>query len=116
MFGENLASTITVVMRFQLLQKRVESMNNVTATIAMKASPQKSDGTSPVVTLKAIFEQLAETHALPKKQVGEMMPDLVTAVTAWSPRGAKFTPGALGCRAICRTGRSGRSCRPRRSI
>jgi hypothetical protein len=37
---------------------------------------------------KAIFEQLAETHALPKKQVGEMMADLVTAVIAWSPRGA----------------------------
>jgi hypothetical protein len=63
-------------------------MNNFTATIAMKASSQKSDGTSPVVTLKAIFEQLAEKHALPKKQVGEMMADLVTAVTAWSPRGA----------------------------
>jgi DNA-binding protein HU-beta len=71
-------------------------MNNVTATIAMKASSQKSDGAPPIVTLKAIFEQLAETHALPKKQVGEMMVDFVTAVTAHLQNGSRIRMSGLG--------------------
>jgi DNA-binding protein HU-beta len=71
-------------------------MNNVTATITMKASSQKSDGAPPIVTLKAIFEQLAETHALPKKQVGEMMADFVTAVTAHLQTGSRIRMSGLG--------------------
>jgi DNA-binding protein HU-beta len=93
---KNLAYTAIVVMPFKSYCQRVESMNNVTATIAMKASSQKSDGAPPIVTLKAIFEQLAETHALPKKQVGEMLADFATAVTAHLQNGSRVRMSGLG--------------------
>jgi DNA-binding protein HU-beta len=93
---KNLAQTTIVVMPFISYCQRVESMNNVTATITMKASSQKSDGAPPIVTLKAIFEQLAETHALPKKQVGEMLADFVTAVTAHLQTGSRIRMSGLG--------------------
>lgn len=93
---KNLAYPTIVVMSFGSYYQRAESMNNVTATIAMKASSQKSDGAPPIVTLKAIFEQLAETHALPKRQVGEMMVDFVTAVTAHLQNGSRIRMSGLG--------------------
>ena len=71
-------------------------MNKVTATIALKASSQKSDGVPPIVTLKGIFEQLAETHAVPKKQIGAMMADFVTAVTAHLQNGSRIRMSGLG--------------------
>ena len=94
-------------------------MNNVTATIAMKASSQKSDGAPPIVTLKAIFEQLAETHALPKRQVGEMMVDFVTAMTAHLQNGSRIRMSGLGTLEIkkrqARVGRNRRRARRSRS-
>ena len=93
---KNLAYLAIVVMPFGSYCQRVESMNKVTATIALKASSQKSDGVPPIVTLKAIFEQLAETHALPKKRVGEMLADFVTAVTAHLQNGSRIRMSGLG--------------------
>jgi hypothetical protein len=49
----------------RVLLSASESMNNVPAKIALKASSQKPNGALPIVTLKAIFEQLAEA-----KEVG----------------------------------------------
>ena len=69
---KNLAYPTIVVMSFGSYYSELELMNNVTATIAVKASSQKSDGAPPIVTLKAIFEQVAETHAMPKKQVANV--------------------------------------------
>jgi DNA-binding protein HU-beta len=36
---------------------------------------------APVVTLKAVFEQLGETHALPKKQARGLLADFAAAMT-----------------------------------
>ena len=71
-------------------------MNDVPATIALRPSSQKSDGVPPIVTLKAIFEQIAETHALPKKQAAEMVGDFVTAVTAHLQSGSRIRMSGLG--------------------
>jgi DNA-binding protein HU-beta len=49
-----------------------------------------------IIIIKAVFEQLGETHDLPKKQVHAMMSDLVAAVTAHLKKGAKLCMSGLG--------------------
>jgi DNA-binding protein HU-beta len=51
---------------------------------------------APVVTLKAVFEQLGETHDLPKKQAHALLADFVAAVTAHLKRGVRLRMGGLG--------------------
>jgi len=46
--------------------------------------------------LKAVFEQLAETHALPKKQALAVMADLVTTLTTQLKKGTKIRLSGLG--------------------
>ena len=41
----------------------------------------KAKPVAPVVTLKAVFEQLGEIHALPKKQAHSLLADFVAAMT-----------------------------------
>jgi DNA-binding protein HU-beta len=53
----------------------------VAAKKAAATPAPKAKVTAPVVTLKAVFEQLAETHALPKKQAHGMLADFVAAMT-----------------------------------
>jgi DNA-binding protein HU-beta len=65
-------------------------------TDCLRASSQKSDGVPPIVTLKVIFEQIAETYALPKKQAAEMVGDFVTAVTAHLQSGSRIRMSGLG--------------------
>jgi DNA-binding protein HU-beta len=66
------------------------------------AAPKPTDAalkkTAPaaVVTLKAVFEQLGETHDLPKKQAHAMLAELVVAVTAHLKKGAKLRMSGLG--------------------
>jgi hypothetical protein len=60
------------------------------------AAPKKKAAPAVVVTLKAVFEQLGETHDLPKKQVHAMMSELVAAVTAHLKKGAKLRMSGLG--------------------
>jgi DNA-binding protein HU-beta len=60
------------------------------------AAPKKNAAPAVVVTLKAVFEQLGETHDLPKKQVHAMMSELVAAVTAHLKKGAKLRMSGLG--------------------
>jgi DNA-binding protein HU-beta len=50
----------------------------------------------PQVTLKAVFEQLAETHALPKKQALAVMTDLVATLTTHLKQGTKIRLSGLG--------------------
>jgi hypothetical protein len=51
---------------------------------------------APVVTLKAVFEQLGETHVLPKKQAHLLLADFVTAMTSHLQTGARIRMSGLG--------------------
>jgi DNA-binding protein HU-beta len=51
---------------------------------------------APVVTLKAVFEQLGETHALPKKQAHLLLADFVAAMTSHLQAGARIRMSGLG--------------------
>jgi DNA-binding protein HU-beta len=84
------------MMPFESHDQRAESMNNITAPLATKTSSQKSRAAPPIVTLKAIFEQMAEKDALSKKQTVEMMADFVAAVTAHLQNGSRIRLSGLG--------------------
>jgi DNA-binding protein HU-beta len=83
------------MMPFESHNQRAESMNNITAPLATKTSSQKSRAAPPIVTLKAIFEQM-EKAALSKKQTVEMMADFVAAVTAHLQNGSRIRLSGLG--------------------
>jgi DNA-binding protein HU-beta len=51
---------------------------------------------APVVTLKTVFEQLGETHDLPKKQAHGLLADFVTAMTLHLKKGARIRMSGLG--------------------
>ena len=44
-------------------------------------APKTKATAAPVITLKSVFEQLGEAHALPKKQAHALLADFVAAVT-----------------------------------
>ena len=58
--------------------------------------PQSEAIAAPVVTLKAVFEQLGETHDLPKKQAHALLADFVAAVTTHLKDGARLRMSGLG--------------------
>src|ERR1700712_3820118 len=60
------------------------------------AVPAPKAVTAPVVTLKAVFEQLAETHALPKKQAHELLAHFVAAMTTHFTQGDRIRMSGLG--------------------
>jgi DNA-binding protein HU-beta len=63
-----------------------------------------------VVTLKAVFEQLAEAHALPKKQAHGLLADFVAAVTRHLQQGDRLRLGGLGTLEVkARAARTGRN-------
>jgi DNA-binding protein HU-beta len=74
------------------------------ATAAKKAAP------NPVVSLKAVFEQLGETHGLPKKQAQAMQADLLASLTSHLKDGARIRMNGLGTLEVrnraARTGRN----------
>jgi DNA-binding protein HU-beta len=51
---------------------------------------------APVVTLKTVFEQLGEAHALPKKQAHALLADFVVAVRTHLKAGARLRMSGLG--------------------
>jgi DNA-binding protein HU-beta len=51
---------------------------------------------APVVTLKTVFEQLGETHDLPKKQAHALLADFVAAVTTHLKQGVRLRMSGLG--------------------
>jgi DNA-binding protein HU-beta len=72
-------------------------------TAAQKAPARKTSAAAPKkaaraaqVTLKTVFEQLAETHALPKTQALAVMADLVATLTAHLKQGTKLRLSGLG--------------------
>jgi DNA-binding protein HU-beta len=60
------------------------------------AAPKPKAVAAPVVTLKTVFEQLGETHALPKKQAHALLADFVAAVTMHLEQGARIRMSGLG--------------------
>jgi len=62
---------------------------------AVAPAPKKA-APAPVVTLKAVFEHLGETHDLPKKQAQAILADLVTTLTTHLKKGTKIRMSGLG--------------------
>jgi DNA-binding protein HU-beta len=62
------------------------------ATPAAKAKA----AAAPVVTLKTVFEQLAEAHALPQKQAHALLADFVVAVRTHLKAGVRLRMSGLG--------------------
>jgi DNA-binding protein HU-beta len=74
------------------------------------AVPAPKAVTAPVVTLKAVFEQLAETHALPKKQAHGLLADFVAAMTTHLKQGDRIRMSGLGILEVkTRAARMGRN-------
>jgi DNA-binding protein HU-beta len=73
-------------------------------------APKVKAVAAPVVTLKAVFEQLAETHALPKKQAHAMLADFVAAMTTHLKKGDRIRMSGLGILEVkSRAARMGRN-------
>lgn len=73
------------------------------------AAPKTNDA-AHVVTLKAVFEQLGETHDLPKKQTHGLLADFVAAMTKHLQAGARIRMSGLGTLEVkARGARSGRN-------
>jgi DNA-binding protein HU-beta len=64
----------------------------------------------PVVTLKAVFEQLGEAHGLPKKQAHGLLADFVAAMTTHLKQGDRIRMSGLGILEVkTRAARMGRN-------
>jgi DNA-binding protein HU-beta len=73
-------------------------------------APKAKAVAAPVITLKVIFEQLAETHTLPKKQAHELLADFVAAMTTHLTQGARIRMSGLGTLEVkSRAARTGRN-------
>jgi DNA-binding protein HU-beta len=59
-------------------------------------APQAKAAAPAVVTLKAIFEQLGETHTLPKKRTHGLLADFVAAMTKHLAQGERIRMSGLG--------------------
>jgi DNA-binding protein HU-beta len=65
-------------------------------TGAAKRTPAKAAASVSVVSLKAVFEQLGETHGLPKKQAQAMQADPLATLTTHLKDGARIRMSGLG--------------------
>jgi DNA-binding protein HU-beta len=73
-------------------------------------APKAKTVAAPVVTLKVIFEQLGETHALPKKQAHGLLADFVTTMTTHLKKGDRIRMSGLGILEVkTRAARMGRN-------
>jgi DNA-binding protein HU-beta len=66
------------------------------AKAAARQPATKTAASAPVVSLKAVFEQLGETHGLPKKQAQAMQADLLASLTSHLKDGARIRMSGLG--------------------
>lgn len=65
---------------------------------------------APVITLKAVFEQLGETHTLPKKQAHGLLADFVAVMTTHLKQGDRIRMSGLGTLEVkTRAARTGRN-------
>jgi DNA-binding protein HU-beta len=73
-------------------------------------APKAKAIAAPVVTLKAVFEQLGEAHALPKKQAHGLLADFVAAMTTHLKQGDRIRMSGLGILEVkTRAARMGRN-------
>ncbi len=73
-------------------------------------APKAKAVAAPVVTLKAVFEQLGDSHGLPKKQAHGMLADFVAAVTTHLKQGDRIRMSGLGILEVkTRAARTGRN-------
>jgi DNA-binding protein HU-beta len=92
--------------------KKPAAKTPIPAAKAQSAAPavKAKAAVAPVVTLKAVFEQLGETHALPKKQVHGLLADFVAAVTTHLKQGDRIRMSGLGILEVkSRAARMGRN-------
>jgi DNA-binding protein HU-beta len=74
------------------------------------AAPKAKAVAAPVVTLKAVFEQLGDAHALPKKQAHSLVADFVAAMTTHLKQGDRIRMSGLGILEVkARAARMGRN-------
>src|SRR3954466_11987546 len=76
--------------------KKVAAKQPAPAAAKSKAPASKAKVAAPVVTLKAVFEQLAEAHDLPKKQAHALQADFVAMVTTHLKQGDRIRMSGLG--------------------
>ena len=73
-------------------------------------APKAKAVAAPVVTLKAVFEQLGEAHGLPKKQAQGLLADFVAAITTHLQQGDRIRMSGLGVLEVkSRAARTGRN-------
>jgi DNA-binding protein HU-beta len=73
-------------------------------------APKAKAVAPPVVTLKAVFEQLGEAHGLPRKQAHGLLADFVAAITAHLKQGDRIRMSGLGILEVkARPARTGRN-------
>jgi DNA-binding protein HU-beta len=93
--------------------KKSSAKKAAAATATRKPTPSAPKAkavAAPVVTLKAVFEQLGEAHGLPKKQAHDLLADFVTAMTAHLKQGDRIRMSGLGILEVkARAARSGRN-------
>jgi DNA-binding protein HU-beta len=79
--------------------KKSVAKKSAVATASPKPTtpaPKAKAVAAPVVTLKAVFEQLGETHGLPKKQAHGMLADFVAVMTTHLKQGDRIRMSGLG--------------------
>jgi DNA-binding protein HU-beta len=93
--------------------KKAPAKKSAVATANPKraiAAPRARAVAAPVVTLKAVFEQLGEAHGLPKKQAHGLLADFVAAMTAHLKQGDRIRMSGLGILEVkARAARTGRN-------
>jgi DNA-binding protein HU-beta len=77
---------------------------------AKRAAPVKKAGAPETITLKAVFEQIAEEQELPRKQAQALMSAMITFVTDHLKKGNRIRMSGLGILEVknreARTGRN----------
>lgn len=77
---------------------------------AKRAAPVKKAAVPETITLKAVFEQIAEEQELPRKQAQALMSAMITSVTDHLKKGNRIRMSGLGILEVknreARTGRN----------
>jgi DNA-binding protein HU-beta len=90
--------------------KKAAAKQPVPVAAKSKAPAPKAKAAAPVVTLRTVFEQLGETHDLPKKQAHALLADFVAAVTTHLKQGNRIRMSGLGILEVkAREARMGRN-------
>jgi DNA-binding protein HU-beta len=69
---------------------------NKAAPAKAPAAPAKKSAPAPTIAMKAVFEQLADSHDLSKRQAQSLLTDMVEAVTTHLKNGDRIRINGLG--------------------